>query len=118
MRTQNGTLVNGTKDEHMRSPGDFILTHTHVSNLVGPLQNVVHFALGVILTTSGVRLTLNYCSVQQRVCGTYTSLENACRRWYSFKAGHAKVVMSRTQSLDNAVSELKTAVYCSFRGVS
>ena len=28
MRTQNGTLVNGTKNENMRSPGGFILTHT------------------------------------------------------------------------------------------
>ena len=28
--SQNGTLVKGTKDQNLRSPAGFILTHTHV----------------------------------------------------------------------------------------
>ena len=31
MRTQNGTLINGTKDYNLRSPGGFILTHTQIT---------------------------------------------------------------------------------------
>ena len=29
--TQNGTLVNGTKDQNLRSPGGLVLTHTHMN---------------------------------------------------------------------------------------
>ena len=31
--SQNGTLVNWTKDQNLRSPGGLILTHTHMENL-------------------------------------------------------------------------------------
>ena len=30
MRTRNGSLVKGTKDQHLQSPGGCILTHTRM----------------------------------------------------------------------------------------